>query len=63
VTSHGRTTGYSVCAVAFDEKQRLKAHAQRSRATVDLTAEEIDRMASTRMDPDHDHLNALHDEE
>ncbi len=41
--------------------QRLKALSGCSRAVVDLTPEEIARMAATRMAPEHDHLNALLD--
>lgn len=63
VTSHGRPTGYFVSVVEFQELQRLKTHARRSRAVVDLTAEEIEQIASSRMAPEHDHLNALLDKE
>jgi prevent-host-death family protein len=63
VTSHGRATGYFVSAIEFEELQRIKAFARRSRAVVDLTQEEIDQMAAGRMSPEHDHLNALLDEE
>ena len=62
VTSHGRATGYFISAVDFEEMQRIKASARRSRAVVDMTKEEIDRMAAGRMAPEHDHLNALLDE-
>jgi prevent-host-death family protein len=63
VTSHGRPTGYFVSAVEFEEMLRLKAQARRSRAVVDLTKLEIEQMASSRMGPEHDHLNALLDNE
>ena len=63
VTSHGRATGYFISAVEFEELQRLKAYARRSRAVVDMTKEEIEQMAASRMAPEHDHLNALLDEE
>ncbi len=63
VTSHGRATGYFVSAVEFEELQRLKAYARRSRAVVDMTKEEIEQMAASRMAPEHDHLNALLDKE
>lgn len=63
VTSHGRATGYFVSAVEFEELQRLKAYAQRSRAVVDMTEEEIEQMTASRMAPEHDHLNALLDKE
>jgi prevent-host-death family protein len=62
VTSHGRATGYFVSAVDFEEMQRLKAFARRSRAVVDMTKEEIDQMSAGRMSAEHNHLNALLDE-
>jgi prevent-host-death family protein len=63
VTSHGRATGYFISAIEFEELQRIKAFARRSRAVVDLTQEEIDQMTAGRMSPEHEHLNALLDEE
>jgi prevent-host-death family protein len=63
VTSHGRATGYFVSAVEFEEMQRLKTFARRSRAVVDMTKEEIEQMAASRMAPEHEHLNALLDKE
>ena len=63
VTSHGRATGYFVSAVEFEEMQRLKTLARRSRAVADMTKEEIEQMAASRMAPEHDHLNALLDKE
>jgi prevent-host-death family protein len=63
VTSHGRATGYFVSAVEFEEMQRLKTFARRSRAVVDMTKEEIEQMAASRMAPEHEHLNTLLDKE
>jgi prevent-host-death family protein len=63
VTSHGRATGYFVSAVEFEEIQRLKLLGGRSRALRDMTEEEVQEMASGRMAPHHDHLNALLDTE
>jgi len=63
VTNHGRTTGYFVSAVAFDEYQKLKAMARRSYKVSELPKSFIDVLAATRMNPAHDHLNALLDEE
>ena len=61
VISHGRATGYFVSAIEFEEMQRLKALALRSRAVSDMTKEEVQEMAAGRMAPHHDHLNALLD--
>ena len=63
VTSHGRPTGYFISAVEFEEVQRLKAFARRTRAVADLTEQEIEQMAASRMAPEYDHLNSLLDEE
>ena len=62
VTSHGRATGYFVSAVEFEEMQRIKASARRTRAVADMTPQEIEEMAAGRMAPEYDHLNALLDE-
>ena len=59
VTSHGRAMGYFISAVEFQELQRLKALARRSRAVADLSKEEIDQMTAGRMDAEHDHLDTL----
>ncbi len=63
VTSHGRAMGYFISAVEFEELQRLRVFARRGRAVADLTKDEIDQMTAGRMDVEHDHLNALLDEE
>jgi PHD/YefM family antitoxin component YafN of YafNO toxin-antitoxin module len=63
VTSHGRAMGYFISTVAFEELQRLKAYARRSRALTDLSHEEIEQMTAGRMSAEHDHLNALLDRE
>jgi prevent-host-death family protein len=62
VTSHGRATGYFVSASEYEELQRMKASTRRSRAVADLTVEEIEELAATRMSAEHDHLNCLLDE-
>ena len=63
VTSHGRATGYFISAIEFEEIQRLKAFARRSRAVAEFSQEEIEQMTSARMAPEHEHLNALLDKE
>ena len=63
VTSHGRTTGYFVSALAFEEYQKLKAMARRAYKVSDLPKAFIESLAATRMSPAHDHLNALLDDE
>jgi PHD/YefM family antitoxin component YafN of YafNO toxin-antitoxin module len=63
VTSHGRATGYFVSAVEYEEMPRLKTLVRRGRAVTDMTREEIEQMAAGRIASEHDHLNALLDEE
>lgn len=63
VTSHGRAMGYFISVIEFEEMQRLKAYARRSRAVVDLSRDEIDQMTAGRMSGEHDHLDALLDKE
>jgi len=60
VSSHGQIAGYFVAAHEYEELCRLKGMRRRFQ-TVDLTDEEAERIASTRMDPRHDHLNKLLD--
>jgi prevent-host-death family protein len=62
VTSHGRTSGYFVSATEFEQYCRLKARATRAYHVSELSHETVDAIAATRMDPIHDHLNALLDE-
>jgi len=62
VTSHGRTTGYFVSAVEYDDLQRLKALMPRTRAVEDLAATEIEEITLASMSERHDHLDALLDE-
>jgi hypothetical protein len=60
VTSHGQITGYFVPADEYEEFERFRAQ-RRSFATVDLTEEKVRAIESARMDPRHDHLDALLD--
>ena len=63
VTSHGRTTGYFVSPPAFEEYQRLKKMLRRAVKVGDLPKSFMDALSTARMNPAHDHLNALLDEE
>ena len=62
VSSHGQIAGYFVAAHEYEELLKLKDN-RRSFATADLSAEEVEAITSTRMDPRHDHLNKLFDSE
>lgn len=62
VSSHGRVAGYFVRPDEFEEFLRFKYRPQ-SIATKDMSSGEIAEIAASRMDPRHDHLNALLDDE
>jgi PHD/YefM family antitoxin component YafN of YafNO toxin-antitoxin module len=58
VSSHGQIAGYFVSAHEYEELRKLKGMRRRFR-TVELPDEEVERIASSRMDARHDHLNKL----
>ena len=62
VTSHGRITGYFVPPDEYEEFERFRAQ-RRSFATVELPEDKVRAIAAARMDPRHDHLDALLDPE
>jgi hypothetical protein len=62
VSSHGQVVGFFVAAHEYEELRRLKGM-RRSFATEDLSDEEFEALASSRMDPRHDHLNKILDSE
>jgi PHD/YefM family antitoxin component YafN of YafNO toxin-antitoxin module len=59
ITSYGRISGYFVSAHEYEELQRLRAFERRVYALKELPAEIADAIEAARMDPAHDHLNAL----
>ncbi len=61
VSSHGQVTGYFISPVEFEALQQFRTQ-RRSFATADLSAEQVEAIASARMDARHDHLDALLDE-
>ena len=60
VSSHGQITGYFVRPDEYEEFMRFKAH-RRSFAVTELSDEKLKAVAASRMDPRHEHLNALLD--
>lgn len=60
VSSNGTLAGYFVAPHEFEELQKLKGMRRRFQ-TSELTDEEVELIASSRMDPRHDHLNELLD--
>jgi hypothetical protein len=61
VTSHGRTTGYFIAAEDYETFLRVMA-ARQTFATTELPEDKAKAVGESRMDPRHDHLNALLDE-
>jgi hypothetical protein len=62
VSSHGSITGYFVAPAEYEDFLRFKNY-RRSFDTRELSHEKIAAIAGSRVDPRHDHLNALMDEE
>jgi hypothetical protein len=58
VSSNGTLAGYFVAPHEYEELQKLKGMRRRFQ-TAELSDEEAERISSSRMDPRHDHLNAL----
>ena len=62
VSSHGEITGYFVRPDEYEEFLRYRSQ-RRSFATRELPADKIAAIAASRVDPRHDHLNVLMDED
>jgi hypothetical protein len=62
VSSHGRVTGYFIAADEYESFKRFRGY-RRSFATAQLPEKQVDAIAASRMSSEHDHLNALLDEE
>ncbi|HZT01891.1 MAG TPA: type II toxin-antitoxin system Phd/YefM family antitoxin [Steroidobacteraceae bacterium] len=62
ITSYGRVSGYFVSAREYEELQRLRAFERRVHRIKDLPAEISEAIQAAKMNPAHDHLNALLDE-
>ena len=60
VSSNGTLAGYFVAPHEYEELQKIKSMRRRFR-TAELSDEEAERIAASRMDPRHDHLNTLLD--
>ncbi len=60
VSSNGTLAGYFVAPHEYEELQKLRSMRRRFR-TAELSEEEVEQIASARMDPRHDHLNSLLD--
>lgn len=62
VSSNGTLAGYFVSTHEYEELRRLKGMRRRF-LTAELSDEDVEQIASSRMDSRHDHLNALLDPE
>jgi len=60
VSSNGTLAGYFVAPHEYEELQKMKGMPRRF-LTAELSDEEAERIASSRMDPRHDHLDKLLD--
>ena len=58
VSSNGTLAGYFVATHEYEELRKLKTMRRRF-LTAELPDAEVERIASSRMDVRHDHLNAL----
>jgi PHD/YefM family antitoxin component YafN of YafNO toxin-antitoxin module len=61
ITSHGRTSGYFVSPHEYAELERLRAFERRVHRIEELPASVVQAIAEAKMDPKHEHLNALLD--
>jgi len=59
VMHHSRITGYFVSPEEYAEFQDLRAKARKSLIVGQLPEETVRALEQARMDPRHDHLNAL----
>lgn len=62
ITSYGRTTGYFVSPLEYQELERLRVFERRAYRIAELPVEAADAISSATMDPRHDHLDSLLDE-
>ena len=63
ITSHGRVSGYFVSAREYAELERLRAFERQVYRLDDLPAEIAEAIEVARMDPAHNHLNDLLDDD
>ena len=63
ITSHGRVSGYFVSAREYAELERLRAFERQVYRLDDLPAEIAEAIEMARMDPAHNNLNDLLDDD
>jgi prevent-host-death family protein len=62
ITSHGRTSGYFVSPHEYAELERLRAYERRVYRIEELPENIVQAISDAKMDPKHEHLNALLDQ-
>ena len=62
ITSHGRTSGYFVSPHEYAELERLRAYERRVYRIEELPENVVQAISEAKMDPKHEHLNALLDQ-
>jgi PHD/YefM family antitoxin component YafN of YafNO toxin-antitoxin module len=62
VTRHGQPAGYFIAPDEFEALERLKAMARKAYTLDELPEEILVAIGAARMDPLHEHLNALLDD-
>jgi PHD/YefM family antitoxin component YafN of YafNO toxin-antitoxin module len=62
ITSHGRTSGYFVSPHEYAELERLRAYQRRVYRIEELPENVVQAISEAKMDPKHEHLNALLDQ-
>lgn len=63
ITTHGRVSGYFVSPHEYAELQRLRALERRAYRISELPRDLMEAIVNSRMDPRHDDLNRLLDEQ
>jgi len=63
ITSHGRVSGYFVSAREYAELERLRAFERHVYRLDNLPDEIAEAIGEARVDPRHDHLNELLDDD
>jgi len=62
ITSYGRISGYFVSAHEYEELRRLREFERRVYRLKGLPKKIVEAIKASKMDPAHDHLNALLDD-
>ena len=61
ITSYGRVSGYYMSAVEYREYERVRSKMRHTYSLKTVPARIVEAVRNSKMDPRHDHLNALLD--